>query len=157
MEKVRKWGLILIILFVVIQLIPVERSNPEVKNPLVAPPEIMSIFRRSCFDCHSNETRWPWYSKIAPISWFISAHVQKGRKELNFSEWGSYSRKKQRHKLEQIPEEIFPDQMPPRSYLLMHPEARLNATEKGNIDNWVNFVLDQETSARKQEEHPSAK
>src|SRR5450759_484008 len=70
-----------------IQLIPVDRTNPPVQKEMPAPPDVQAILRRSCYDCHSNETVWLWYSKVAPISWLVSRDVRQGRRELNFSDW----------------------------------------------------------------------
>ncbi len=82
------------------QFVPAKRTNPPVQGVLVAPPEIEATLRRACYDCHSNETRWPWYSRVAPLSWFIVRDVEVGRKEINFSEWGSYYAATRRRKLE---------------------------------------------------------
>ncbi len=149
-------GLVAVVL-ILLQMVPVERTNPPVESRFSAPAEVQEVLKRACYDCHSHETRWPWYSRIAPFSWIIVGHVKEGRKELNFSRWNRYSVRKQRRKLEQIPEEIFSDHMPPRSYLWLHPEARLTPTEKGNIENWVNFVLANQIPEEGRDEDKSLK
>lgn len=138
----KKLKLLLIILatvFILIQLIPVNRSNPAFNKTteIQAPPEVLEILKTSCYDCHSNETVWPTYSYVAPISFFISNHVQEGRKELNFSEWSSYPLKKQQKKLEEMQEEIAEEKMPMPVYLFMHSHAKLNAEQKMILQKWT--------------------
>ena len=90
MKWIKKIAIFLVIALVVMQLIPVERSNPSVRNQFAASPEVETILRRACYDCHSNETRWPWYARVAPISFLLWRDVKEGRKELNFSIWDRY-------------------------------------------------------------------
>ncbi len=85
----KKILIIFIVVAIGIQFIPTDRSNPPVTHELQASPEVMAILERACYDCHSNETVWPWYSKVAPVSWQISSHVVVGRRHVNFSEWAS--------------------------------------------------------------------
>jgi hypothetical protein len=87
----KRIALALLVLLLLIQLWPVERTNPPVSAPLEADPEVVAVLRAACYDCHSNETVWPWYSRVAPLSWQVAHHVEEGREELNFSEWGSYT------------------------------------------------------------------
>ena len=82
--------MVLLVFLLIAQFITVQRTNPPLKEDLAAPPHIKTLLRRACYDCHSNETRWPWYTYIAPVSWLILHDVERGRQELNFSEWGSY-------------------------------------------------------------------
>src|SRR5271166_3980542 len=104
----KRVGIAIALLLGVAQLVPVERSNPVV-NPSTTieakeklPPAVQAVFHASCVNCHSNQTRWPWYSYVAPISWVIAHDVRAGRRHMNFSEWGSYSREKREQKLEDI-------------------------------------------------------
>lgn len=138
-KKLKLIFIIFAAVFILIQLIPVNRSNPAFDNTseIAAPPEVMSILKTSCYDCHSNETVWPAYSYIAPLSLLISNHVQEGRKELNFSEWASYSFEKQQKKLEEIQEEVSEDNMPMPVYLLMHSEGKLTAEQKMILHKWT--------------------
>ena len=105
------------------------------KNPLLSHQgaiinsEVDLILRRSCFDCHSHETKWPWYSNLPIVSTLIAHDVREAREEMNFSKWGKYSRSKQQHLLKESLEEIMEGEMPMPIYLLMHPEARLSEAD----------------------------
>jgi hypothetical protein len=120
-----------------IQLVPVDRENPPVWTPIPAPPEVEEILRSSCFDCHSNETRWPWYGYVAPISWLISQDISEGRYALNFSEWDDYDEEEQLDLIERVSEEVLEERMPPQSYLLLHGEARLRRDEIDRLILWA--------------------
>ena len=121
------------------QLITVERVNPPIASgsPLAAPAQIGALLTRACYDCHSNQTRWPWYSRIAPVSWLIARDVTLGRKELNFSEWGSYYPQTRRRKLQWMSRVLRERSMPPWAYRLMHPGARLSGAERAMLDSWI--------------------
>lgn len=125
------------IAFVIIQLIPVDQSNPPVESEISSPPEVGAILRRACYDCHSNETKWPWYSKIAPVSWLAASDVHEGRNELNFSTWGRYSKEQQIKKLKESWEEITEGEMPPASFKLMHKEATVSASDRELLHKWI--------------------
>lgn len=119
-----------------IQFIRIDQENP-VTNPQYefftvasVPENVQSIFRTSCYDCHSNHTAYPWYSKIAPFSWMLANHIKEGREHLNFSEWGNYSKKDKIELIEECFEEIEEGNMPLKSYLLIHTDAKLSADEK---------------------------
>jgi hypothetical protein len=118
----------------------VDRSNPPVAGDIGAPPEIGAILRKACYDCHSNEVRWPWYAWVAPVSWLVARDVEEGREELNFSVWESYSKKKRERLLEEIIDQIDIGEMPPKIYLPMHPEARLGEEEIEAVREWVDRV-----------------
>ena len=134
--------LALVILFIAIQFIPVERSNPAESAPLDVPSAIAPILKSSCFDCHSNQTVWPWYSKVAPVSWVIADHVEDGRRHLNFSTWYEYSPKKQLKKLDELAEEVEEGKMPMEQYLYLHSEAKLSAEQKEKLVNWAHAAMD---------------
>ena len=121
---------------IIIQFVPVDRTNPPVTAEIQVPPEIDQILRTSCYDCHSNQTEWPFYSFVAPVSWWVADHVKEGRAELNFSEWGSYSAERQLKKLEEMGEELEEGKMPLPSYLPMHAEARLSSEQVEILVNW---------------------
>jgi len=106
-------------------LFPVERTNPPVTGEIEAPENVMAILRTSCYDCHSNETRWPWYSYVAPVSWLVSDDVRVGRKHMNFSEWSSYNAKQKKHKRKKSGKLVESGEMPLWFYLPLHPEADL--------------------------------
>ncbi|MDM8531289.1 heme-binding domain-containing protein [Anaerolineales bacterium HSG25] len=111
---------------ILIQFIPVRRTNPSVTREIQwNSAETADLARRACYDCHSNETVWPWYSKIAPVSIFVATHVDNGRQSLNFSEWD-----KDNKDADEAMEEIREDKMPLASYLPLHPEADLTPAEK---------------------------
>lgn len=124
--------------FLLLQLWPVERANPPVSEAaLRAPPEVEAVLRAACYDCHSNETRWPWYSYIAPISWQVAHHVEDGRAELNFSEWGAYRESKQLSLAEEMLEQIEQGEMPTWDYELAHPQARLEPAQVDILRRWA--------------------
>lgn len=140
---IKKGLLIVLLLFLAIQIVPVEKTNPEESAPInIEDMEVKMILDQSCMDCHSNNTVWPWYSSIAPMSWKISEHVVEGRKELNFSEWGTYSTKKAIHKLEEVIEEVEEGHMPEDGYVLFHPEAEVTEQELSILKIWVTIQKD---------------
>ena len=99
--------------------------------------EVALVLKTACYDCHSNETKYPWYSYITPFSWFIFDHVREGREELNFSEWTDMTDRRQPRKLKEIAEEVEEDHMPLSSYLLLHGEARLSDAQKNVLISWA--------------------
>ena len=131
-RKILKWTAIaLAVIFAALQFIRPARTNPPVDESRTiqaharVPPEVASILNRSCNDCHSNETRWPWYSNVAPASWFVINHVNVGRREMNFSDWAQYDREDQQNFLKKICREVKDGAMPLPSYLRLHGEAKL--------------------------------
>jgi hypothetical protein len=137
----KKWlvriGIILTVVLIVIQFVPVERANPPVESDVPAPAELKAVLRRSCYGCHSNETRWPWYSRIAPISWLIANDVKEGRREVNFSVWNQFTGSKRARKFKEIVEQVEGNKMPQWYYVIVHPEAKLSAGDKEMIINWA--------------------
>lgn len=129
MRLLKIFGL-LAVTIIVIQFIPVNLTNPPVETELSTSPEIKAILKRSCYDCHSHETVWPWYSQVAPVSWLLAWDVTEGRGELNFSTWNRYSSKKISKKMKEIVEELKEGEMPPRFYLPLHPEAGLSESDR---------------------------
>lgn len=120
-------------LLVAIQVVPVERTNPPVEAPVVAPPEVAALLRRACFDCHSHETIWPAQAYVAPVSWLVSHDVSEGREELNFSRWGQVDLRRVAKKL---PKEVEEKEMPPWFYVVAHPEAKLTDAERATLAGW---------------------
>ena len=100
-------------------------------------PEVHEVIKAACYDCHSNETIYPWYSHVAPFSWIIADHVIEGRDELNFSEWGTYSLKRQDHKLEEMIEEVEEGEMPMKGYVMLHSEADLTEEQTEAVFSWI--------------------
>ena len=126
-----------IVVLLLIQLIPVDRTNPDVTSDVQAPTQVQSILRRACYDCHSNETVWPWYSRVAPVSWRVTGHVREGRKDLNFSEWPAFDFELQDLEFEEIRDQVEQRRMPPQDYLMMHPDARLSAADRRTLIDWA--------------------
>jgi hypothetical protein len=133
---IRLTSIVAAVAFVAIQLYPARRENPPVEHALEAPPDVAAILRRSCFDCHSNETRWPWYAYVAPVSWLVVGDVEDGRRHLNFSNWSEFSAKKRRTKAEEIVDEIKSGDMPLPKYVRMHGAAKLSASDIEVLENW---------------------
>ena len=124
-------------LFLASQLVPAPRTNPPVTGLVDAPPAAMEVLRRSCWDCHSNETVWPWYSKVGPVKFLIVRDVNEGRKHLNFSEWDRRSPERRAHALEEIVEETSEGEMPLWFYLPLHPEAELTQADLRILRDWA--------------------
>lgn len=126
----------LVVVLVLIQLIRIDKTNPEVvlANDFIEinkpSAEIASMMKSSCYDCHSSQSKYPWYSNVAPVSWLLKNHINEAREHFNFSEWSSYDAKDQAHILEECAEEIEKGKMPMKSYVLMHSEANLSDEQK---------------------------
>ena len=123
--------------FVLAQLVPVGRANPPGGGDVAAPPEVRAMLKRACYDCHSSETVWPWYSRVAPVSWLIARDVREGRNEVNFSIFTQYPEKRRRRKWKEIPEQIEKSEMPPWFYTAVHPEARLSDADRAALLRWA--------------------
>ena len=108
------------------------------------PSDVESILRTSCYDCHSNNTEYPWYSYLQPARMILDSHIKEGKENLNFSTFGDYSQRKQENKLERIVKQIKSDEMPLRSYTILHQDAVLNENQKQEIINWINSQLEKE-------------
>jgi heme-binding protein len=124
-------------LLVAIQAFRIERASPPVAQDVGAPAEVESVLRRACYNCHSHETVWPWYSHVAPVSWLVAHDVSDGRRELNFSAWAAYPPAKKARKLQKCAAEVAKGKMPPWYYRLVHPEARLDAREREVLQAWA--------------------
>jgi hypothetical protein len=134
---VRRLGLALLIAFVAAQLVPVPRTNPPATGEIAAPLEIDGLLQRACYDCHSHETRWPWYAWVAPVSWLVAWDVHEGREHLDLSTWDDYPPRKQRRELEELVEMIEDDEMPPWFYRPLHPDAALDDAERAQLVAWA--------------------
>ena len=133
----KRTGLALVVVLIVIQFIPVEKSNPPERADPPAPAEVQALLRRACYDCHSNETKWPWYARIAPASLLIARDVRKGRRELNFSLWEKYADPRKAKKLKEIAKEVGDGDMPLFFYTPLHPDAKLSPAERERIVKWA--------------------
>jgi len=135
-EVLRRGLLGLAAVFVAVQFLPVDRTSPPVSAEMQAPANVRAVLRRACYDCHSNETTWPWYSRVAPVSWLLARDVREGRRELNFSEWGGYTPKRQARKFKEVREQVGAGEMPPWFYVAVHREAALSAEDAAILREW---------------------
>jgi len=136
------------VVFVGIQLVPAKR-NLSSETPVTdfmkvyeLPKTIELKLKSSCYDCHSNNTYYPWYNKIQPVAWLLENHIDEAKEELNFSEFDNYSTRKKKSKLKSIISQIRDDDMPLSSYTLMHADAKLSASEKKEIMEWMTQLRD---------------
>lgn len=147
-KNLTRIGAVLLGLAVVAQFFRPERTNPpsdpaaSVRNYKGIPPEVVSKMEAVCFDCHSNETQWPWYSNITPVNYLIASDVNSGRRRVNFSEWGKYSPGKVRSIIDNIYDQVYNHEMPLPKYRWMHPAARLTDAEVKMICDWASSEED---------------
>ncbi|WP_286748118.1 heme-binding domain-containing protein [Roseivirga sp. UBA1976] len=144
MKKILKYILLVLVVgLVVIQFInrPERINEPITDNDLIETLQVnaqMTDFLKSaCYDCHSNQPRYPWYASIAPFSWSIAEHIEHGREELNFSEWATYSARRRDHKLEEMVEEVEEGHMPLPGYLWLHSDAKITEERLEMLKTWV--------------------
>ncbi len=123
--------------FVAVQLVPLEHSNPAIESDLSAPAAVKAVLERSGYDCHSHETRWPWYTYVAPASFLVTHDVREARDEMNFSTWNRYRPDKRVELLDDVLDMVNDGDMPPWYYLVMHPEARLSDVDRELIGAWT--------------------
>jgi hypothetical protein len=137
-QKVRYVLLGLLLVLVVGQIAPYPPAeNPPVGEEVSAPPEVRRILQTSCYDCHSNETVWPWYSFVVPAKWLVRHDVVEGRGHLNFSTWGEYSGGEASHRLEEVVEMVQEGEMPLGTYVLMHRDAALSQADADRLVEWA--------------------
>ena len=120
-----------------IQLVPVPLTNPPVLSDIAAPAEVKAILKTSCYDCHSNESVWPWYSRVAPVSWLVAADAARGRRHLNFSTWDGYPPEIRAKKLARTVREVAKGDMPPWYYTIKHTDARLTPAQRSLLQTWA--------------------
>jgi hypothetical protein len=144
-RKILKWTAIAVaVIFAALQFIRPARTNPPVDEARTIQahtqitPQVAAVLDRSCNDCHSNQTRWPWYSNVAPVSWFVVDHVNVGRREMNFSDWAQYDPEHQKGLLKDICKEAKSGAMPLSSYLRLHHEAKLSSEDIKTLCDWAN-------------------
>lgn len=139
---IKKLAIGLLILFIAAQFIQPSLNQgssmgqQDISHAVSIPGNVMQVLKKSCFDCHSNQTTYPWYDRISPISWWVADHVNDGKRELNFTEFTQYSIKKQLHKMEEIRETVEKGEMPLKSYLVMHGDAKLTPNDKNLLVDW---------------------
>lgn len=142
----KKLLIVIIVVFLLIQFFPIDKNNPVATPQLDflkikdTPETTAAIIRNSCYDCHSNESKYPWYSNVQPFGWFLANHISEGRKELNFSTFATYDKKRQAHKLDEAVEMIEKGEMPMDSYTIAHKEAQLTAGQKEELIKYFKMV-----------------
>lgn len=136
-----------------IQLFRPDTTNPavdpalDIKQVVQVPAEVQSLLKDACYDCHSNETQYPWYSQVAPVSWFVVNHIREGREALNFSTFGNLSAEDRAEAMEESAENIQEGEMPLESYVWMHPEAKLSDAQRTTLYQWFNANGENENEA----------
>ena len=153
----KKISVILLVAFILIQFFPIDKNNPAptpqmdfltIKN---TPETTANLIRNGCYDCHSNETKYLWYSNVQPIAWFLQDHIEEGRKELNFSTFATYEPKRQAHKLAEAIEQIEKGEMPLDSYIIAHSEAKFSESQKQEVIQYLKLV---ESDIRREHQLP---
>lgn len=144
MKWLKRGAIALAILFIAAQAIRPSMTNPPVDEGRTLqakaqiPPQVYGIMERSCNDCHSNKTSWPWYAQITPVSWYLAHHVDEGRRELNISDWARYDNRRATRKLGEICEQVKEGEMPLKTYLMIHPSAKLSDADRQALCDWAN-------------------
>jgi hypothetical protein len=147
----KKIALTLLVALILIQFISPEkniataRTAQHIENTYAVPANVQTILARACYDCHSDSTRYPWYNRVQPVAWWLAHHVDEGKNELNFSQFGGYTKKRQDHKLEEVTEMVKEGEMPMESYTWMHGDAKLTAEERTALIAWANDLRTQIT------------
>lgn len=137
---------ILFVIFVLIQFFQIDKTNPPVNKGMDfltiknTPESTATLIRNSCYDCHSNETTYPWYSYVQPLGWFLNNHIKDGRKHLNFSTFATYEAKRQAHKMEESAEMIEKNEMPMESYIMIHSDAKLSAEQQKTMIDYFKSI-----------------
>lgn len=144
---IKKIAIGLLVALVIIQFfkparnISSEKSANDITNKYAVPASVQEILKTSCYDCHSNNTEYPWYANIQPVAWWLADHVNEGKKELDFSAFVTYSPKKAHHKLEEVIEMVKEGEMPLQSYTIIHQNAKLSEPQKLEIATWADGLM----------------
>jgi hypothetical protein len=139
---------LLLIAVVGIQFLPTTRNQSndvfetDFTKTFIVPNNVQNLLKNSCYDCHSNNTNYPWYHKIQPVSWLLENHIKEGKKELNFNEFGAYSIRMQKSKLKSVINQIKENKMPLPTYALIHKDAKLSEADKELLIRWMNKLKD---------------
>ncbi len=141
------------VLLLGMQVVTFARTNPPVTAEIDAPPDVKAVLERSCYDCHSNKTVYPWYAHVAPMSWLLHRDVVEGRKHVNFTEWDKVPADKKNRKLWGIVKETKGGDMPPWFYLPMHSAAKLSDADKALLEKWVTATAGPPPPPRKGAKH----
>jgi hypothetical protein len=138
----------IVVYFVVFVAIVIQFIRPDFKNPVIdekvalnTDPQVMHVLKNSCYDCHSSETKYPWYQNVAPVSWIMSDHIVRGRKALDFSNWANIDPKIKLERLERAAQVINNNMMPKHEYLLMHKNAVLNNEDKQTLEKFFDSQI----------------
>ena len=148
MSWIKKIMIAILVVFVIIQFVQPQHNKSDkvlptdITNTINVPDKVLDVFKNSCYDCHSNNTRYPWYVYVQPMGWILANHIKDGKANLNFSEFGSYSKRKQANKLKSIAESIKDGSMPILSYTIMHTDAKLSEENKKLITDWTSKTKD---------------
>jgi len=146
MKLLKKIGLVLLLVFIVAQFFSPEKNQGNTEdltaflNETKPSPEVKTILETTCFDCHSSNTKYPWYDKITPINFWLNEHIEDGKKHLDFSKWSDYSIKRKDHKFKELAEEVEEKKMPLPSYTWTHGDAKLSDSQIKAVVDWVNQV-----------------
>ena len=144
MKIVKKVALALLVIFVALQFYRPEKNQAQGNHTALfitqtnPSPEVKLILQESCYDCHSNNTEYPWYNNVAPVSYWLSNHIKDGKKHLNFSDWGNYDDKKKDHKLDEVVQMIEAGEMPLNEYTWTHETAKLTEEQQNAVIAWAN-------------------
>lgn len=147
---IKKIIYLLIVLFIIIQFFhpqkninasPAATAN-DITQAFQVPDSVLQILKTSCYDCHSNNTAYPWYAEIQPVAWWLNHHVDEGKREVNFNEFASYSPRRQFKKFKEIIEQVKEDEMPLGSYTLIHRDAILGKDKKLALSGWASNAMD---------------
>lgn len=142
----KKVLVVLLVAFIIIQFFPIDRENPPINKGMDfltiknTPESTAALIRNGCYDCHSNETKYPWYTNIQPVAWFLKSHIDEGRKKLNFSTFATYEPKRQAHKLYETVEMLQSGEMPLDSYVLGHPEAQFTTEQRNELVKYFKLM-----------------
>ena len=146
-KRAKKIGIAMVVILIVIQFFHPTRNQSniivnDISTQYVVPDTVKDLLKASCYDCHSNHTKYPWYANIQPVAWWLGHHVDEGKDELNFNEFASYSIGHQYRKLEKIATEVNEGEMPISSYTLIHGYAKLNDAQRKLVVDWANSIHD---------------
>jgi len=147
MNRSNKVLIAILVLLIGIQFIQPAKNNKvtvtgiDITKVYTVPTNVQAVLKTACYDCHSNTTSYPWYTYMQPMGWWMNHHITEGKSELNFSEFGNYSSRRQRSKLKSMSQEIEDDEMPLSSYTLIHQDAKLSPTEKKLLLDWIDKQL----------------
>ena len=142
-SNIKKTAGALIVLFILIQFFGTEKnktttlSENAIEKHYTVSPKVQGLLKNSCYDCHSNNTVYPWYSQVQPVEWWLASDIKNGKKHLNFDEFNSYTAEKKIHKLEEVAETVHKNEMPLGSYTLIHRQSKLSDADKMEIESWA--------------------